>query len=342
MWMFRTRLVVAFVLVMLAVGTMSGCSKPKNQALNEPQSPVQSDGQNSQQPGTIQQPGTSPDSQSQSPYAAAAKDGSRVALYFSEPQANFVVPVSKQVDGPIDLGKALAELMNGPRPEWGLGGVIRPEAKLLEHRVEDDKAWLDFNREFFQYGGTTYESLMVASLVGVARQFEDIERINLLKESQVQRWLPEGSPALDIEVVRTSPREGAIAYYALISSTNRVFLTPVWVHGAPDPLTGLDALTRIPPRQGNQVLWHKTLPDGVTLKKFEVKGDTAYVDFSGDLASENTSLPLMDAVTAKALVIDSVVLTATEYPEIRQVIITSEGKPFAGPVERPKWINPVD
>ena len=66
------------------------------------------------------------------------------------------------------------------------------------------------------------------------------------------------------------------------------------------------------------------LPTGLTIKDVSIKDGTAVINFSGQLKD------LSGGTTAQGLFIAMFVNTATEFPNVRQVVFQMEGHPVTG------------
>ena len=108
-----------------------------------------------------------------------------IILYFSDPQAEFLVTESREI---VECGSDLEcvravveELILGSRE--GLIAVLPPQAKLLAVEVEGQSAVLDFSRDLITRhpGGSISELLTVHALANtVAVNFPHLRQVRIL------------------------------------------------------------------------------------------------------------------------------------------------------------------
>lgn len=104
-----------------------------------------------------------------------------VKLYFSGPQAQYLVPEQRQVSVNNLAYNVVKELVKGPNQE-SLGVTIPPQTKLLKVEVEDKLAKVNFSKELVDnhWGGSTGEMMTVYSIVNTLTSLSNIEQVKIL------------------------------------------------------------------------------------------------------------------------------------------------------------------
>lgn len=109
-----------------------------------------------------------------------------VTLYFADDQANKLIAEERDV---IPGGKLLAaavveELIKGS--ETGLGRTIPDGTRVLDLRIEEGVAYVDFSQEFKKnhWGGSAGEIMTVYSVVNSLAHLEGIEKVQFLLEGE--------------------------------------------------------------------------------------------------------------------------------------------------------------
>ncbi|WP_258358959.1 GerMN domain-containing protein [Moorella sulfitireducens (nom. illeg.)] len=121
-----------------------------------------------------------------------------VQVYFNDATVKFLVPVTVALppgaDGSNLPRAAVLALLAGPPPDSGLVRTVWPGTRLLEFKIENGLATVDFSREVIGYGGgSTAEISFLNSLLFTLTQFPEIDRVQLLIEGEKREYLPEGS-----------------------------------------------------------------------------------------------------------------------------------------------------
>lgn len=122
------------------------------------------------------------------------RDGKRVTVYFTDPYALYLVPVSvitKDKEEHLFL-EAARILVQGPPEGSGLLPTVWPGTKVLGVEVRNGLATINLSKEAVGYGGgTTAEFLLVNSVVQTLTEIKEIDRVQFLIEGE-KASLPEG------------------------------------------------------------------------------------------------------------------------------------------------------
>lgn len=110
-----------------------------------------------------------------------------ITLYFSDDQAMYLVPETREVKIPKDsdaakVGEAIVkELIVGPADNK-LGATFPKEAKLLSLKITDQTAYVDFSEEIRSKhpGGSTGEAMTLNSLVNSLTELKEIQKVKIL------------------------------------------------------------------------------------------------------------------------------------------------------------------
>ncbi|HHP50847.1 MAG TPA: hypothetical protein ENM97_03055 [Moorella mulderi] len=116
-----------------------------------------------------------------------------VQVYFADPQALFLIPVTvPPVGGEGPKGAVLA-LLAGPPPGSGLSRTVWPGTRLLAFHLEGSTAVVDLSSEAFGYGGGhTAEICFINSLLFTLTDFPQVSRVQILIEGQRRKFTPGG------------------------------------------------------------------------------------------------------------------------------------------------------
>lgn len=109
----------------------------------------------------------------------------KVKIYFSGPQAQYLVPESRNLRVNSLPTKLIKELITGPESEK-LGTTIPKGTELLNIKLEDKLATVNFSQELTEnhWGGTTGEMMTVYSIVNTLTQLEEINQVQVLVEGE--------------------------------------------------------------------------------------------------------------------------------------------------------------
>jgi len=118
--------------------------------------------------------------------SAAGNDGlEAVRLYFPCESSSVVVPVTRMVYANADINTAVLELTKGPSGESPLESVLPAGCGLIDVKVENGTAKINFTREFARLvENTDGGRLALRALVLTCTQFEGIEKVEVLVEGE--------------------------------------------------------------------------------------------------------------------------------------------------------------
>ena len=108
-----------------------------------------------------------------------------VMLYFPCESGNVVVPVTRMVYSNADVNTAVLELAKGPSTQSPLERALPAGCGLIDVRVEDGVAKVNFTREFAQMvEDTDGGRLALKALVLTCTQFEGVDSVEIYVEGE--------------------------------------------------------------------------------------------------------------------------------------------------------------
>lgn len=127
-------------------------------------------------------------------------DGEQIAIYFSDENAMFMVPVTIEIPaglGVLDKAQlAMKELLQGPPKGSSLNPVLWKGTKVisLEWNETERVLFVNFNRDFVGYGGgSTFERQLVNAITCTLTGLPEVEKVQILIEGAKWDYLPEGT-----------------------------------------------------------------------------------------------------------------------------------------------------
>jgi spore germination protein GerM len=110
-----------------------------------------------------------------------------VTLYFSDDQAEYLVPENRSIEETAAVARAaLEELVKGPA-ERGHHATIPSETKILDVDINQHIAYVNFSHELIDkhWGGSTGELMTISSIVDTLTEFKSIQKVQILVEGKV-------------------------------------------------------------------------------------------------------------------------------------------------------------
>lgn len=253
------------------------------------------------------------------------KRTARINLYYNNEDNSEILVEERTVQMP--RGKTLSqvaveELLKGPTKE-GLKSNIPKGTRLLELKVDNKQATVNFSKEFARFPGVMAESFVVISVVNTLADLPEIEKVLILVEGK-ELIAPSGNPygplgRYDIEKINRDLNKVAVTLY--FTGENAMYLEPevreVQKDGRPLEQIVVEELIKGPTKPG----LFRTIPEGTKLLSIEVKDGIAYVNFSKEFKENHWG-----GSTGEAHTINSVVNSLTELPGIEKVQFLIEGK----------------
>jgi len=277
--------------------------------------------------------------------ALLVKDQELVVIYFAASDGKNLVPVTLAIKPTEEAAKiAVEKLLAGPENDFSLP-TIREGTKLKDLYLQGATAYVDLTEEVLSTPEELAEQTIDA-IVFTLTEFATVQDVQILINSQIKEKL--GSVDISEPIVRPEvinyygdkPKEQNIAK-VYFSDSNAVYLVPVTmqVDGKNPPLSALKKLIAGPPKESGLVA---TVWQGTKINDFKVEEQVAMVDFSADV------LGYGGGSTAETMLINSVLYTLTQFPEIErvqflidgnQIEYFPEGSDVSSPLMAPSKIN---
>ena len=284
-----------------------------------------------------------------------------VKLYFANADNDRLVTEQRKITvktGEDKYQVVLRALLKGPQNEKYRVN-ISPNTRIYGTIKQNDKLIVDVNQDFTRFGGSMAEILGVGAFVNTLTQLKEINQVKILVEGEELKG-PSGQPrgwmkTFPVQTQTTTqpakrpvtpspaPAQSQVQrnvtlYFANQDATavvpeTRTITVPASTSRENFIKTIVNELIKGP---RNSEL-RRTIPPEATVQAVEVKGTTAYVDFSGEMHSKHWG-----GAAGESMTINSIVNTLTELDNITQVQITVEGKPLSIEhviMEKPKSRN---
>jgi germination protein M len=117
-----------------------------------------------------------------------------VTLYFYCKDSEYLVPTSIKVKGFLNLPEfAIKELLKGPKKEGKLRPTFPKDVKLINLKIKNKTAFVNFNNKLKDYGGSATEIGIVGSVVLTLTEFKNIKKVQFLIEGKKIKYLPQGT-----------------------------------------------------------------------------------------------------------------------------------------------------
>lgn len=217
---------------------------------------------------------------------------------------------------------AMEALLEGPRTK-NLKSTIPANTKLLNVDVKNQIATVNFSEGFSGFSGMMDESMAIISVVNTLTNLEGVEKVQIFVEGK-ELISPSGKPygaisSYNISEINQSLSKETITLY--FPDEQAMYVVPEERDVDKDkPLEELvlKELMKGPETPG---LTKPTIPKGTRLLSVEVKGDTAYVDFSRELIDNHVG-----GSTGEMMTIVPIVNSLTELEGVTKVQFLVEGK----------------
>lgn len=109
-----------------------------------------------------------------------------IFLIKSAPTDFYLVPVNRDVTGPVNPTTALQALLNGPLSHEDLEPSVPPTTRLLGLSIYRGLATVNFSGEIIRdfNGGALIESYLIKAVVNTLTEFPEIDRVQFLVEGE--------------------------------------------------------------------------------------------------------------------------------------------------------------
>ncbi|HHT62548.1 MAG: GerMN domain-containing protein [Bacillota bacterium] len=277
--------------------------------------------------------------------ALLVKDQELVVVYFATPDRKNLVPVTLSTKPTNEAPRiAVEKLLAGPENDFSLPTI--PEGtKLKDLYLLGSTAYVDLTEEIMNISDDMANQTIDA-LVFTLTEFPAVEDVQILINSQIYQEIgpvdiskPIKRPHLINYYGKDSPGNSLAKVY--FADANAMYLVPITVevNEKNPPLAALKKLVAGPPEKSGLI---STVWEGTGVNSLEVVDGLATVDFNAE------TLGYGGGSTAETMLVNSVVLTLTQFPEIKgvQFLIDGEkieyfpeGTDVSNPLSAPTKIN---
>jgi germination protein M len=117
--------------------------------------------------------------------AATLADADRVQLYFPSDNNRLLVPVTRAVFSTADINTAMLELTKGPRKDSGLQQPLPTGAGLIDVRVNNGTATVNFTKDFMHIAEQSDGGQQaLRALVLTCMQYPGVKQVKILVDGQ--------------------------------------------------------------------------------------------------------------------------------------------------------------
>lgn len=265
-------------------------------------------------------------------------------VYYQDGEG-YLVPVTRQLDKTDGIAKATLNLMvSSPENDLaaarlGLKTTV-PAGTTFDLDIRDGRARVDMSKESLSCISAEEETLMVQSVVQTLCTFDSVEEVAFLFDGQQRSKLTYGTNVaqvftdahVNLESVETFSSAGAGSVQLYFPSSSGRMLVPVTrtVYSDADVNTAMLELAKGPKPDSGLTA---PLPKGCGIRDVQLKNGVVTVDFSKEF---------LDAVQGEqgTQTIRAIYFTAMQFPGVKKVQITVEGKPYTPPESAaPTFLN---
>ena len=261
----------------------------------------------------------------------------------------YLVPVTREIPRQDGIAKATLSLMvessqnDLAAARLGLTNVI-PEGTTFEIDIADGHARIDMSSEALNCASAEEELLMVGGTAAALCCFDTVDDVTFLFDGQKRSQLTHGTDVsgvfsidnVNVESISVSSDSYAGQVQLYFPSASGRMLVPVTrtVFSTADLSTALLELAKGPQKDSGL---DRPLPEDCGVRAVSLKDGLVTIDFTKEFASvANQADGGLQAVRA-------IMFTAGQFPGVKEVRITVEGKPFEPePEAQTTFINMAD
>jgi len=320
-----------FILLMIGILVIAGCSKKEDPIVNSN--------------NTADSPQTRTQSVERKPFIVQNQE--TVIVYFATPDKKNLVPVTLSVKTTKEAAKvAVEKLLAGPENDFSCG-VIPEGTKLKDIYLQGRTVYVDLTEDIEKLNEEAESAqLALDALTLTLTEFNEVDDVQVLIDSQVEKELGEiniENPLKRPEQINLYGKPGKHNIKIFFSDSNAMYLVPITI-GVEDgdiPLRAMKKLLNGPPENSGLI---STVWPGTKINNFTIEDGVATIDFSNEV------LGYGGGTTAETMLLNSVVLTLTQFEEIEAVQILIDGKKveflpegsdISAPIPAPRKINQV-
>ncbi len=232
-----------------------------------------------------------------------------VTLYFTDPEGLYLVPVSRPISSNEELTRvALQELIKGPQTSTGLSETLPPHTEIKRLDIQNGVVYVDLSETFLT------ESDIIQAAAAVEKTLTALPQVKQV------RLTVEGRSVGDVA------GKG-------LAAAGETTVTLYFVHG--DYLVPVDRFLseeKNSPRQTMEIYLQGTssdsslagLPAGIKLLDFDFNPENGLAKVNLTYTEDIRALAIADPKKIR-LLLTSIIVTLTEFPEVQAVMLDFEG-----------------
>lgn len=281
----------------------------------------------------------------------------KTVLYFVN-QQNLLVPVTKDIPWVEGIGRAALENLvfteeRGKELEdQGLKPPLPEGTRVLGLTIREGLAKVDFSHEFLNLKDRIEEENAIKAVVYTLTEFPTVERVHFMVEGKPLKKCPNGTTLEDevkrekinLEDQKAGGDNVPVTLYFRASSSDGTFsyFVPVtrMVEKSDDMMrVALEELIKGPKKEMGLT---SVLPADTKVISLTQSGGEVIVNFSKEIEGYG------GGVESEQALVDSIVLTLSEFPGVEKVTLQVEGESgvlpegtmLDAPILKPAYINP--
>ncbi len=301
----QRRSLILFLILIVVTLILAGCTGGKDLSVN------------SEKSGSSNKTKTS--SSQRPPFLV--KEQEYVLEYFATPDGKNLVPVTILINSTKEAAKiAVEKLLAGPENDFS-SPIIPEGTKLKEMYLQENILFVDLTPEILKIPGDKAQQA-VDALLFTLTEFKSVTDVQILVNGQKVQTLGSvdiGQPLKRPDSINRYGNPGNSSAKIFFSDSNAMYLVPVTmtVNSKNPPLSALERLIKGPPGESGLL---PTVWKGTRVKNFNITDGVATVDFNAQV------LGYGGGSTAETALLNSVLFTLTQFPEIKSVQFLIEGK----------------
>ncbi|MDI3481539.1 MAG: germination protein [Tepidanaerobacteraceae bacterium] len=283
----------------------------------------------------------------------------KTVFYFAN-DYDLLVPVTREIPWVEGIGRAALEsLVDTPElraqlAEKGLKPTLPEGTEILGMTIKDELAKVDFSKEFLNFKDTTSEQNAVKSVVYTLTEFPAVDKVQILINGKPLKKCPNGTALKDVlyrEKINIEPGQNTAANDAVPvtlyfkssnESGNFTYFVPVtrMVRKSDNMIkAALEELIKGPCPNIGLV---SVVPEDTKVLEATQKESEVVVNFSKEIEGYGGGVDVEQAL------VNSVVLTVSQFPGVEKVSLQVEGKTgvlpegtvLDNPILKPNYVNP--
>lgn len=284
----------------------------------------------------------------------------RKTVFYFVNENNLLVPVTKDIPWVEGIGRAALERLvdsteiRAELAEKGLKPSLPEGTEILGMTIKDGLAKVDFSNEFLNSEDRIAEQNAIDSVVYTLTEFPAVEKVKILVDGKPLKKCPKGTVLNDVlyrEKINIEA-DGSAAAKDMVPITlyfksgsengNFTYFVPVtrMVKKSDDMIkTAVEELVKGPAANMGLV---SVLPQDTKVLEVNQEGSEVVVNFSKEIEGYGGGVDVEQAL------VNSVVLTVSQFPGIEKVSlqvegdtgVLPEGTVLDNPIVKPIYVNP--